>query len=335
MPGHDVIVIGASAGGVEALSTIVGGLPADLPASIFVVLHIPAQSPSYLPNILRRRGRLPALQASDGQKIKKGHIYVAPPDCHLLVSEDVIRVVHGPKENRSRPAVDPLFRSAAEAFGPRAVGVVLTGSLDDGTLGLRAIKLGGGLAVVQDPNDALFPSMPSSALMHVDVDYVLPLEGIPALLTELAYAQVQEREFSVPEKTKLENEIVEKDLSDPAVLDRLGTASHFACPECHGTLWEMHDGNLLRFRCRVGHAYTADSMLAEHNESLEGALWAALRALEESASLSLRMAERARDQNHRHVVERFMAKANEAQANAELVRKLLMTQDELTEQPTE
>src|SRR5437588_11068380 len=186
MPGHDIIVVGASAGGVEALVTLARSLQRNLQAAVFVVLHIPAQSPSLLPEILGRAGPLKAVQATDDMQIEQGHIYVAPPDHHMLMELGKVRVVRGPKENRHRPAVDPLFRSAALAYGPRVIGVILTGALDDGTAGLLAVKRRGGIAVVQDPSEAMYPSMPSSALAHVEVDHVLSLADIGPLLGRLA-----------------------------------------------------------------------------------------------------------------------------------------------------
>src|SRR5579864_7798260 len=186
MPGHDIIVIGASAGGVEALVKLVGQLPGDLPAAVFVVLHIPAESPSLLPGILERSGPLPASQPGDNEAIRSGHIYVASPDYHLLIEQGRVRQMRGPKENRHRPAIDPLFRSAALTYGPRVVGVILTGALDDGTAGLLAVKRRGGVAIVQDPDEALYPSMPLSALENVEVDYTLPLASIGPQLEQLA-----------------------------------------------------------------------------------------------------------------------------------------------------
>lgn len=334
MPGHDIIVIGASAGGVEALSALVRKLPEDLPAAVFAVLHVPAESPSMLPNILSRAGKLPASQPQHGEEIRQGHIYVAPPDHHLLVHKGHVGVVRGPKENRHRPAVDPLFRSAARWYGPRAVGVVLTGALDDGTVGMMAIKERGGIAVVQDPKEAMYPSMPSSVLQNCEVDHVLTLGEIPDLLAELAARPAEdEGAYPVSDRLDLEVRIVEGLDSHPEVLDRLGTPSYFTCPECHGTLWEMHESDLPRFRCRTGHAYSAESMLAEHNESMEAALWAAVRSLEESSTLSRRLAERARSHNHFIVERKFNNKADETDRQANLIRDLLFSNKEVTEQP--
>lgn len=194
MPGHDIIVIGSSAGGVDALIKLVNQLPANLPASIFIVLHIPARSPRVLPDILSRSGPLPAIHPTDGEEIRHSRIYIAPPDQHLLIERGNVHIVRGPKENRHRPAIDATFRSAALAYGPRVVGVILTGALGDGTAGLLAIKQRGGIAVVQDPHDALYPSMPLSALASVHVDYTAPLAAIGPLLMQLVVEQVEEKE---------------------------------------------------------------------------------------------------------------------------------------------
>jgi len=326
MPGHDIIVVGASAGGVEALITLVRSLPADLPAALFVVLHIPAQNPSALPAILNRSGPLPAVHATDRQEIVPGHIYVAPPDHHLLVEQGYVRVGRGPKENMHRPAIDPLFRSAAHTYGSRVIGVVLSGMLDDGTSGLKAIKERGGLAVVQDPNDATYASMPRSAIQNVAVDFVGPSSDMPLLLERLAHDSVGEGVGAVNDHIDIEVAIAEHDLSDSHLLDQIGAVSHYACPDCHGTLWQIDDGHLVRFRCRVGHAYTAESMVTVHSESVENALYAALRALEESASLSRHLARNAQQQGLVSSVTRLEAKAHETEGQATLVRSLLLTE---------
>jgi two-component system chemotaxis response regulator CheB len=208
MPGHDIIVVGASAGGVEALVTLIHALPRKLSAAVFVVLHIPAQSPDFLPSILQRAGTHEVVHSTDGMTIEHERIYVAPPDYHMLVERDRVRVVRGPKENRHRPAIDPLFRSAAQAYGPRVVGVILTGALDDGTAGLLAVKRRGGIAVVQNPSEAMYPSMPSSALAHVEVDHVLSLAGIGPLLGHLASQEAKnEQDYPISRDKEFQDSV--------------------------------------------------------------------------------------------------------------------------------
>jgi two-component system chemotaxis response regulator CheB len=328
LPGHDIIVIGASAGGVEALSILVRELPARLPAAVFIVLHIPPQTPSLLPTILDRVSPLAVAQAIDGEKIQHGRIYVARPDFHLLVKRDFIRVIRGPKENRYRPAVDPLFRSAALAYGPRAVGVILTGALDDGTVGMRALKSRGGICVAQDPNEALYSGMPSSAIENTKVDYILPLAEIAPLLSQLVTKEAEdEGAYPVSDELKTESEIAEQEMNSEqmiASVEKLGKTSAFTCPECHGTLWELHDGELLRYRCHVGHAYTADNLEAQQSEALEDALWSGLRALEEKVALARRMAARAHERKNYRSAESFQKKAAIASQHAEIMRNILL-----------
>jgi two-component system, chemotaxis family, protein-glutamate methylesterase/glutaminase len=263
-PGHDLIVIGASSGGIEALLRIIPRLPADLPAAICLVVHSSPHGPWLLPQILARRAALPVAPARDGEPIIPGHIYVAPPDYQLLVEPGHLRVVRGPSENHHRPAVDPLFRSAALAYGPRAVGVILTGALNDGTAGLLAIKRRGGAAIIQDPAEALFPGMPGSAQRTVAIDYCLPLADIAPTLARLARESVaEEGSYPMPAELALEHRYAR---GEAVTLERdgqLGQPTTLTCPECHAPLWEIQDGGLLRFRCRTGHAFTAESMLAE------------------------------------------------------------------------
>lgn len=278
MSGRNIIVIGASAGGVETLSELVNTFPPDLPAAVFVVLHLPAGSYSALPQILNRKGPLPARHPTNGEKIVSGQIYVAPPDNHLLIRDDHIRLSRGPRENSARPAIDPLFRSAARWHGPHTIGVVLSGVLDDGTAGLQSIKARSGVAVVQDPETALYNGMPRSAVENVMVDYVMPVSEMGDLLVRLSKEIVQEGEKPVNEEMEIETDVVEMDedaLQDPT---RPGTPSVFACPDCGGVLWEIEEGDLFRFRCRVGHAFSSDTLLFAQNEALEEALWTALRA---------------------------------------------------------
>lgn len=322
---RNIVVIGCSVGGVEALQKLVAGLPETFPASIFVVLHLSPQSTSVLPQILARVGNLPAVHPRDNDPIRVGHIYIAPPDNHLILEDGRVRVTHGPKENRHRPAVDPLFRSAARWHGQRVIGVVLTGSLDDGTAGLLAIKKRGGIAIVQDPAEAMAPGMPQSALDVVSVDHVATLEEIPELLKKLIGVEVMENGKGKSSRMAKETEIAELDNMN-AIEDenRPGTPSQFACPECGGVLWELDGEEMLRFRCRVGHAYTADSLSAEQAEAVESALWAAMRALEEGASLAHRMAKSAAKGKHPRLESRFRERAHTKMEHAEVLRKLIV-----------
>lgn len=321
---HDVIVMGASAGGVEALSRIVQDLPHDLRASIMIVLHI-SRGRSLLPEILTRVARMPAAHPTDGEPLQYGRIYVARPDHHLVVEHRRLRVVHAASENGLRPALDPLFRSAAREYRGRVVGVVLTGTLDDGTAGIAAIKQAGGVTIAQDPEEAFAPGMPKSAIATGFVDHVLPLRDIPALLTALV-----EQEASQPDGAEHAHlRQMEPDLGrEPLAVhngDRPGRPSVFTCPECHGTLWETEDQGLYRFRCRVGHAYSPESMLSAQTDEVDRALWIALRTLEERAALSHRLAERGRGSGHLWVDRAFTARANETMLEIERLRELLRT----------
>ena len=332
MSGHDIIVVGASAGGVEALTQLVSDLPLDLPAAIFVVLHIAPQGTSVLPSILNRSiqkrhkdSPLRAAHPIDGELIEPGKIYVAPPNMHLLLKEDYIRLARGPKENSNRPAIDPLFRTAARVYGPRVVGIVLSGTLDDGTAGLLAVKQQGGIAVVQNPDEALYSGMPRSAIENVDVDYILQVSEIAPILVKLAHQPVKtEAAKAVSKDMEIETDIAELELAAMQSSDRPGKPSPFACPECAGVLWELNEGKVIRFRCRTGHAYSVKSLLAEQSEALEEALWQALRALEEKAALTSRMASKAHEKKQSFSAKRFEDQAQEDQQYALLVRQLLL-----------
>jgi two-component system chemotaxis response regulator CheB len=327
VPGHDIIVIGASSGGVEALATLVGGWPDDLPAAVFVVLHVPPTATSMLPRILERHGPLPARHARDGEPIREGTILVAPPDRHLLVLRDRVRVIRGPRENRHRPAVDPLFRSAAYAYGPRVIGGVLSGALDDGAAGLRAIKRRGGLTVVQEPAEALFPGMPESALAHVAVDHCLPAAELGPLLARLAREPApEEGAFPVPRDLELEVQRTARgwrrpDTGEP--VEPPGNLTPLSCPECGGPIWEQRDGDLVRFRCQTGHAFTAESMLDGQADAVEEALWAALNTLQENVRLSRSLADDARLRAHTRVAARLDERADEAARRARVIQRVL------------
>ncbi len=333
MSGHEIIVVGASAGGVEALVQVVREFPVKLAASVFVVLHIPAQGPSLLADILSRSGPVKALQAVDYQQIEHGRIYVASPDHHLLIERGFMRVVRGPRENRHRPAIDPLFRSAAVAYGSQVVGVVLTGALDDGTAGLLAIKQRGGITVVQDPRDAMYPDMSRSALAHVKVDHCLPIAQIGSLLVQVSREEVMPKE-SQPASEDMEREVrvVEMETNPLNENTQVGVPSPYSCPECGGVLWEVDDGELTRFRCRTGHAFSTDSVLAEQSERLEQALWVALKTLDENASLLRRMAKQAQQNGHPWLVERLNGRIKEAVQQATLLRQVLDRKESTTPQ---
>jgi two-component system chemotaxis response regulator CheB len=317
---HDIVVIGASMGGVEALSQLVGQLPANLPATVCVVLHVAAEHRSYLPEILSRMGRLPAIHPLDGAPLEHGRIYVAPNDHHLVVEPGCVRVMKGPLENGHRPAVDPLFRSAARAYGPRVVGVVLTGALNCGTSGLIAIKSQGGLAVVQDPEDAACGDMPRSAMEYVDVDHCVPLAKMAALLTRLVSSPVK---MSRKRPSAALNQEVAALTAEPEAANTppaVGEPSHFSCPDCGGVLFELNEAGLLRYRCRVGHGYTGEALVEGQEGMVDSALWAAVRALEENGALARRMAERARAHNHHHSARRYEERARSAEQQARMVR---------------
>lgn len=331
VPNRDIIVIGASAGGVEALAQLVSTLPADLPAAVFVTIHFPRTSRSVLPRILTRAGRLPAVAPSNGDAIERGRIYVAPPDWHLLIARGRIRLVRGPTENGNRPAVDPMFRSAAVAYGPQVIGVVLTGNLDDGTAGLLSIVRRGGIGIAQDPAEAIFPSMPQSAIDHGGVSHIVPINSMGPLLAQLASEEVA----AAPESTMSDDRAARETaysnfdldvIEDPAL--HPGEPSPFSCPDCGGVLWQIEDPGTVRFRCRVGHGWTNDGLLMQQTETLETALWTALRALEESASLNRQMAQRATARGHTDLAERFEDTARLAERRASVVRGALLPEGE-------
>jgi two-component system chemotaxis response regulator CheB len=322
MAGHDIIVIGASAGGVEALQTLMGALPLDLPATLFIVVHIPPGSRSALPTILSRAGPLPAAHAVDGEAIQQSCVYIARPDHHLIVERGYIRVTHGPKENRFRPAIDALFRSAAHAYGPQVVGVVLSGQLDDGTAGLWAVKDRGGLAVVQDPQDAVYPSMPLSALQYISADYCLPISKLGPVLDRLVgQSAAQEEGFPVSQALAIETRIALEDNPLEAGLMQLGELSPYTCPECHGVLLQLHGGGIIRFRCHTGHAFSANSLLDDLGESIDRTLWTVLRGIEENILLLQHLALHAEERNDPVASTWIRQKLNEVVYSAGLLRQ--------------
>lgn len=317
---HDIVVIGASAGGLEVLKEILSHLPADLPASLFIVVHL--GETSVLARILDKHSTLPVTEARSGELPAPGHVYVAVPGKHLMLHHDHILLRRGPRENQARPAIDPLFRSAAATFGPRVIGLVLSGSLADGTAGLRAIKRCGGMALVQDPRDALVGAMPQSALRHVEVDEVLVGSDIAARLAVLV-RQPARAAPEVPLDIRLEAAIAAQELADMKIDDMLGKPSRFTCPECHGALWEIQDGPMLRYRCHVGHAYSSDAMLASQTEEIDRLLGTLLRSHQERAALAHRMSVYERTQGREMLADQLSKRASDYDRDAQLMKELL------------
>jgi len=322
MPGHDIIVIGASSGGVEVLTSLVSRLPETLPAAIFIVLHVRPDVPSLLPAILNRVGALPAAHAVDGEPIRTGRIYVAPPGKQIYLHKRRVGVELGPRENMHRPAIDPLFRTAAHHHGSRVIGVIASGALDDGTAGLQAVKEAGGIAVVQDPADAACASMPAHAMARVTVDHCVKAVDLASLLVHLV--GVPAPDSSAPMQVPLETYEEVAGTRERAVTGAvIGVESGLTCPECSGILREVHDGDVLRFRCRVGHAYTSQTMLEAQGEAVEKALWTAVRSLEERSILIGKLAENARARGHDGVAALFDDRSMALSRDVEMLRDLI------------
>lgn len=321
-----MIAIGGSAGALGPLIQVLAGLPQDFRAAVLVVIHTAPGSPGMLPVILGRSCALKVTHAEDGAPIEAGRVYVAPPDRHLLVGTEGMKLVRGPRENRSRPAIDPLFRTAARTGGRRVAGVLLSGLLNDGTYGLMAIRQHGGTVIVQDPRQAAFPDMPQNALDDVEVDRVLPAVDIPDVLKGLVSKQSERR--SPAGETAEEEEagggepvaaLPGNSLEKPPA----GQLSPFVCPDCGGALWESEEGKLTRYRCHVGHGFTAEVLLNGLQEELESALWAALRMIEENMALSRRLAQRADTAGHLQAAQQHQENANDMEQHADLLQRLL------------
>jgi two-component system chemotaxis response regulator CheB len=320
--GHDIIVIGTSAGGMEALDQLIGQLPTGLPAAIFIVQHLhPEHSASGLLHRLGQNKAFHCKLAEEGEAFKQGIIYLAPPDAHLLIGETTLLVRRGARENRYRPAVDPLFRSAAVAHGPRVVGVVLTGMLDDGTAGLLAIHRCGGVTVVQDPSEAPYPEMPQSALKNDHVDYCVPLAEMGGLLERLSH-ESPKKSGPIPSDLLIESEIAERVLCGIEGMDRLGPMVPYTCPSCGGTLWETKDTD--RYRCHTGHTFTAETLLADQSEKIEETLWIALRMFEERNNLQKVRALKEKSPRMKQIYEKNISETEE---HIERIRGLLLAEN--------
>ena len=324
MPRPDIVVIGASAGGLQALSTIVETLPRSLPACVLVVVHSSTNGQGVLPQILERISSLPVMFARDGDALAPGRMYVAPPDFHLVVGPTSVATVHGPRENGFRPAIDPLFRTAARAFGPRVIGVVLSGALSDGTYGLSVVKHHGGLAIVQDPRDALIPNMPQSALSSVDVDHVLPAAEIGPMIERLTRRLAGKHGGSdMPRSEEVEPQRAAPGTEVADMNQLFGPPSGLTCPDCGGALWEVQEDRVFRYQCHVGHQYAPENLEAGQRDAIDSALWSAVRVLEEHADLKTRMARRAADGGLVAVAEGFAEGARDARQQAQRIRAVL------------
>jgi two-component system chemotaxis response regulator CheB len=318
-PPQGVVAIGASAGGVEALTRLASGLPSDLPFPLLVVLHMPASAPSVLAKIIDRSGALPAESAANGVPLEPGRIYVAIPDRHLLVRGHRLMLSEGPTESGYRPAINTLFRSVALEFGPRAIGVLMSGVLDDGVAGLSAIQARGGITLAQQPDDALYPTMPHNAIAAGVADHQVTAADVGAVLKRLADREIKERPMEPDSSMELENRIAMGTRFDVSTgSDTLGPASGYTCPDCNGSLMTLSDTS---YRCRVGHAWSADALLKARDDEVEGAIWVALRSLKEKANLARRLAQKVGEGGLYH---RYNEAADEAeQAMAVLGKRLL------------
>lgn len=335
-------MIGGSAGSIGPLKEILRSLPTHFLGSVLVVIHLAEDFPAFLDNQLARWSTLPTRHPADHEPIRSGHVYVARPNFHLTVEDGTMRVLRGPRENRHRPAIDPLFRTAARIYGSRVIGIVLSGQDDDGSAGLYAVKKRGGVAIVQDPNDAESRVMPCHALEYATPHYILRTADIAQTLVKLVHSDEDETVMSTnnpnAENPQKKMGTSSKDVPDAnrnnAYSDEgEGTPSVFACPECGGVLWELKDKDLVRFRCRVGHSYGAESLAHELSHSSESALWAAMRALEEKAAMQRRMADGLGDNR---TAQRLRDQSVADDANARLIREMIFRGDrELGNEPSE
>jgi two-component system, chemotaxis family, protein-glutamate methylesterase/glutaminase len=328
MANRDILAIGTSAGGFEALRFLAGEFSRDLPASVLVVIHLSSQFRSALDAVLTQAGPLPASFAVDGEKLEKRHIYIAPAERHLIVDDGHLRLGSGPRENNSRPALDPMFRSAALCCGPRSVGAVLTGTLGDGAAGLQALKQSGGVTVVQDPSDAAFAEMPTTALIRSQPDHVVSLAGMPALFEKLVREPAGEA-VRVSSSLQYEVNVAIGGRGSMNEMDQIGRRSVLACPDCHGIMWEINEGELVRYRCHVGHAYSAEIMSLALDENLKRAFGSALRALEERVALAKKLQAQAIESGRTLIADSWATKAVEFEAEARVIRDSIRRTDEI------
>jgi two-component system chemotaxis response regulator CheB len=325
-----VIAIGASAGGPSTLADLLGRLPADLRAAVLIAVHLPPHGPSHLAHILARATPLRVVDAAHDEAVQAGSVYVAVPDRHLMLAGDRLRLTRGPRENHSRPAIDVLFRSCALSLGSRAIGVVLTGTLDDGTAGLWTIKDVGGQTIVQAPDDAEFPSMPQSALEHVAVDHVASIVDMPmALIKTVEVSERRSRGAVVSEKLKTEAHIAEgRDALVSGSLE-LGPSTELTCPECGGVLAQIEEGSIVRFRCHTGHAYSKQTLLEATDDKIDDLLWRVLRAIDERTLVLMRRQSSAKVSADSKSIQDLQRQIRQNRARGAMIRELLNNQQGL------
>jgi two-component system chemotaxis response regulator CheB len=334
MANRDIVVIGASAGGIPALVDLVKHLPSQLNASVFVVMHLSPHSPSLLPQIITRSGYLKAIHPRDYQVIEQGIIYIAPPNHHMLVEDDHILVKKGPKENRFRPSIDALFRSAAYTYKTRVIGIILSGMLDDGTSGMWSIKRMGGLGIIQAPEDAMCSSMPTNVTEYVTVDYSVPVSQMGELINQLIKEQAPEKpELEAEEIKRIETEVkiaAQKNAFE-AGLQQLGNLTLLTCPECNGSLVQFKEGNLVRYRCHTGHGFTQNAFMANASKAIEEKLWQAVRSLEELVMILEEMAKQYEQLERPAKAQQFHKKAKETKEKAAILHQYIFDQETISE----
>ncbi|MDB5251453.1 MAG: chemotaxis protein CheB [Flaviaesturariibacter sp.] len=334
MAKRDIVVIGASAGGILALTELLQAIPEDFDGYMFVVLHVSPFSPSVLPQILSRSGRFKAKHARDGVKMEKNIIYVAPPDHHLLIEKETILVKKGPKENRFRPSIDALFRSAAYSHGSRVIGVVLSGMLDDGTSGLWTIKRLGGKALIQDPAEAEFPHMPLNVMEYVEVDHMASLAFLGPKINELSKEEAPKSPVLTDEEfdqLNMEVHIAAQDNAFEMGVLQKGKDTNLVCPECSGALVKFTEDKIVRYRCHTGHAYSDNALLASVTKGIEENMWKAVRGLEEAIILLEQTARQFEVAGKEEAANIFFSKALETHKQSQTLRKYLFEQDRFSE----
>jgi two-component system chemotaxis response regulator CheB len=321
----NIIVIGASAGGFRAINQLIANIPDQLPTAIFVVMHMGKQSmPEIILQHIQKNTGFSCVLPSHGDPIKKGHLYIAPRDCHMLLTKGVIHITKGPHENRWRPSIDVLFRSAAAAYDSRTIGIVLSGMMDDGTSGMSAIKRSGGVCIVQEPEEAEFPDMPKNVLNNVDVDYRVPVNDIGYILDDL-FAKPQGPMHEIPEDIRIEAAITQNMASNINDMSKIADQSVFTCPECGGGLWAVKNDKAHRYRCHTGHTYNEKLLVETQAEAVEGSVWVCIRMLEERKALLRTVAEHEDQDGHSDEAQQNAAKANDIQQHIDRLKALLVT----------